>query len=127
MCLPLAGLTNLDMRNIIYINIRAYLFVAFFIGIFLLVIAFVLFQQEIVSNESTSIGLWTRCMDIGSGIISFSSGCLCLLFFFNIKTLQDLKSVKTKNKTVLWMLANGMALLMIPATGWYLFIQGHAR
>ena len=30
-----------------------------------------------------------------------------------------MKSVKTKNKTVLWMLANGMALLMIPATGWY--------
>lgn len=116
-CVPLAGLNNLDMRN--FNNIRVYLFVAFFIGILLLVKACVLFQQEIISNESTSIGLWTRCMDIGSGIISFSFGCLCFLFFLNVKTLQDLKSVKTKNKTVLWMLANGMALLMIPATGWY--------
>ena len=116
-CVPLAGLNNLDMRN--FNNIRVYLFVAFFIGILLLVTACVLFQQEIISNESTSIGLWTRCMDIGSGIISFSFGCLCFLFFLNVKTLQDLKSVKTKNKTVLWMLANGMALLMIPATGWY--------
>ena len=116
-CVPLAGLNNLDMRN--FNNIRVYLFVAFFIGILLLVTACVLFQQEIISNESTSIGLWTRCMDIGSGIISFSFGCLCFLFFLNVKTLQDLKSVKTKNKTVLWMLANGMALLMITATGWY--------
>lgn len=77
-CVPLAGLNNLDMRN--FNNIRVYLFVAFFIGILLLVTACVLFQQEFISNESTSIGLWTRCMDIGSGIISFSFGCLCFLF-----------------------------------------------
>lgn len=103
MCVPLAGLNNLAMRN--FNNIRTYLFVAFIIGTLLFVVACVLFRQEIVSNESTSVGLWTRCMDIGSGIISFSFGFLCFLFLFNIKTLQDLKSVKTKNKTVLWILA----------------------
>lgn len=67
------------MRN--FNNIRVYLFVAFFIGILLLVTACVLFQQEIISNESTSIGLWTRCMDIGAELSHFLLGVFVSFLF----------------------------------------------
>ena len=63
-------------------------------------------------------------MDLGSGLLIASASILLFLIVAKVKTFSDLKNVRTLNKTVVFISANFVWLMLIPGTYWYYIFRG---
>lgn len=85
-------------------------------------------SYEISKSEYNKIDTELRTskntfMDLGSGVIIFSSTVLIFLFYRKIKTHSDLKSLKSLSKKEIFIWANLFWLILIPGTYFYYLLR----
>lgn len=93
------------------------------LGAVFIIVSLQLPRPSIVDGEDTTIGLWTRLLDFGNGLVSFSLTMLLFMFATKVVEWRDFLSVKALEKKWLVLISFLSSALFFPSSFLYYSVR----